>query len=145
LGAIIDEIIPVSVKRIRCKEEDGMTLNPKDEGTLYFRNLEVYKRAICFLPIATGIADGLPPKYVSLADQLRRAAVSIPLNIAEGTGQSSRSDQRRYFAIARGSAMESAAIIDACRGLNLIQEENTKELDCLLLAIVRMLSKMCLN
>jgi four helix bundle protein len=47
-----------------------------------------------------------------LKDQFRRASISIPLNIAEASGKVSPSDRGRFFAIARGSAMECAAILD---------------------------------
>jgi four helix bundle protein len=45
-------------------------------------------------------------------DQLDRAATSIPLNIAEGNGKFSTKDRARYFDIARGSTLESAACLD---------------------------------
>ncbi len=47
-----------------------------------FRKLEVFQTAIRFLPLATLMADRLPPRYTAMADQLRHAALSIPLNIA---------------------------------------------------------------
>ena len=65
-----------------------------------FRRLDVYQTAICFLPLSTEIADRLPPRYSAIADQLRRAALSIPLNIAEGSGKTSGPDQRRHYSIA---------------------------------------------
>ena len=108
-----------------------------------FRKLDAYQAAVRFLPIAAGIADGLPPRYAGMADQLRRASLSIPLNIAEGSGKNSGPDQRRFYAMARGSAMECAAIIDACSALALIEQPRCQEADELLLAVVRMLSKMC--
>jgi four helix bundle protein len=78
-----------------------------------------------------------------MADQLRRAALSIPLNIAEGSGKTSGPDQRRFFSMARGSAMECAAIIDAFSALALIERAQTQAADQLLLSVVRMLSKLC--
>ena len=108
-----------------------------------FRKLDVYQVAVRFLPLAVAIADSLPPRHAGLADQLRRASLSIPLNIAEGSGKSTGPDQRRFFAMARGSAMESAAILDACTALALIEQPRAEEADQLLLSTVRMLSKMC--
>jgi len=66
-----------------------------------FRNLDVYQVAVRFLPLAANIADSLPPRYAGLADQLHRASLSIPLNIAEGSGKSTGPDQRRFYTIAR--------------------------------------------
>ena len=45
-------------------------------------------------------------------DQLDRASTSIPLNIAEGNGKFSKKDSGRFFQIAHGSALESAACLD---------------------------------
>ncbi len=108
-----------------------------------FRRLDVYQVAVRFLPLAAGIADSLPPRYAAMADQLRRASLFVPLNIAEGSGKNTAPDQRRFYSMARGSAMECAAIIDACRALALIDQPRGNEADELLLSAVRMLSKMC--
>jgi four helix bundle protein len=108
-----------------------------------FRKLDVYQAAVRFLPLASAIADSLPPRYAALGDQLRRASLSIPLNIAEGSGKITGPDQRRFYAMARGSAMECAAILDACGALALIEQPRAEEVDQLLLLLVRMLSKMC--
>jgi four helix bundle protein len=48
----------------------------------------------------------------SLRDQVVRSSTSTLLNIAEGTGKRSQPDRRRYYEIARGSAMETAAALD---------------------------------
>ena len=108
-----------------------------------FRNLDVYQRAIRFLPLASEIASALPPKQAALADQIRRASLSISLNIAEGSGKTTGPDQRRFYAMARGSAMECGAVIDACVALNLIGADRAKDANELLESAVRMLSKMC--
>ncbi len=78
-----------------------------------FRKLDVHRFSIRFLSLAAQVADALPPRHAGLADQLRPASLSIPLNIAEGSGKSTGPDQRRFYSIARGSAMECAAIFDA--------------------------------
>lgn len=47
-----------------------------------------------------------------LRDQLRRASLSIVLNIAEGSSRFSNADRGRFYVMSRGSAFESAAILD---------------------------------
>ena len=108
-----------------------------------FRKLDVYQFALRLLPLAAAISDSLPPRCAALGDHFRRASLSIALNIAEGSGKSTGPDQRRFYAMARGSAMECAAILDARRALALIEEARAEQADQLLLSTVRMLSKMC--
>ncbi len=86
--------------------------------------LDVYKVSIEFMSIAINITDSIPRGYSSLADQLKRAAWSIPLNIAEGCGKRGPNDKKRFYAIARGSAMECAAIIDVCQVLKIDNEKS---------------------
>ncbi len=87
--------------------------------------------------------ERFPTGYGNLADQLRRASISVPLNIAEGSGKTGKADQRRYYSSARGSAMECGAIVDACLALGLIDESAFQNAIDMLESIVRMLSKMC--
>ena len=74
-----------------------------------FEKLDVYQVAIDFLGRATQINQSSPKGNADLHDQLKRAAISIPLNIAEAAGKTSPPDIRRFFAIARGSAMDPKA------------------------------------
>ena len=80
-------------------------------------NLDVYHVAIELLPAASRIADAFPRGYSWLADQLRRAATSICLNIAEGAGEFSGKEKARFYRMAKRSATESAVILDAWRAL----------------------------
>jgi len=88
------------------------------------------------------LVERTPTGYHSLADQLRRAAVSIPLNIAEGSGRFDK-DERRYFSMARGSALECAAIMDVLEALGTPSVEEANQAKELLERIVSMLTKLC--
>ena len=70
---------------------------------LSFQRLDVYRVAIEFLALAVEVAANVPRGYAHLADQLRRAATSSPLNIAEAAGRASDADAARHYAIARGA------------------------------------------
>jgi four helix bundle protein len=109
------------------------------------RRLDVCQLAVRFLPPASDISAALPRRHAALAAELGRASLSVPLNIAKGSGKTTGPDQHRFCAMARGSAMECAAIMDACVALELVESAPAHDADDLLVAIVRMLSKMCLE
>ena len=75
--------------------------------------LDVYHLALDFLVFANNVIEGLPRGRSHLADEFTRASMSVVLNIAEGAGKVSKGDKRRYYLTARGSATESAALLDA--------------------------------
>jgi four helix bundle protein len=75
-------------------------------------------------------------------DQLRRASLSCVLNIAEGAGQRSRAQKRHLYSIARGSAMESAAILDVLRGHGVASHVEWRQARALVVRIVQMLTKL---
>jgi four helix bundle protein len=74
--------------------------------------LDVYARALDLLDLIDQIYALIPPGRAHLKDQLDRAATSIVLNVAEGAGEFSRDDKRRFYRMARRSAIETAAILD---------------------------------
>jgi four helix bundle protein len=79
-----------------------------------------YRFAIEFASLAAAIIDKLPEGQSKLADQLRRSTSSIALNIAEGSGKSSILNRKHCYVIARGEAMECAAIIDVLECMRMI-------------------------
>lgn len=112
-------------------------------GMLSHERLDVYQRSIEFLAAALHIAGKLPRGQAPLADQFRRAAMSIPLNIAEGSGRAPDSaDRARFRGIARGSAMECGAIMDVVRLLEVAPAVDWAHAKALLVRVVEMLSKM---
>ena len=110
---------------------------------LSFQKLDVYRLAIAFLALSAEISAEVPRGNAALLDQLRRAASSIPLNIAEAAGRSGQADAARTYAIARGSAMESAAVLDALLVLKVVDASVHKRGIELLERVVAMLTKLC--
>jgi len=108
-----------------------------------FEKLEVYQVAVELLLVAARIIDQLPRGYSAIADQLKRASLSIATNIAEGAGRLTEPDQRRHYGISRGSAMECAALLVACEKLAVGEQDAVRQGRPLLLRIVSMLTKMC--
>jgi four helix bundle protein len=64
------------------------------------------------------------------------------LNIAEGAGRRSRAQKQHFYSIARGSAMECAAIIDVLRVRGAVQATESRPARALLVRIVQMLTKL---
>ncbi|OIO02913.1 four helix bundle protein [Candidatus Desantisbacteria bacterium CG_4_10_14_0_8_um_filter_48_22] len=109
-----------------------------------FEKLDVYKRALEFSNKITKSTEQIKG-YYSLIDQLRRASMSISLNIAEGNGRFSKNDRKQFFLIARGSAFECVPLLEMCRSneiLTNIEVENYRnDLDI----VCRMLTNLILG
>lgn len=89
-----------------------------------FENLKVWQKAIELAAVFIRIADSLPQKYqFSFGDQLRRAGLSMPSNIAEGAGRRGKRDSANFYSIAKGSVYESVNIIKLLERLDLIDEK----------------------
>ena len=110
---------------------------------LSFQKLDVYQCSIRLVRLAVEIAGSMPRGHAPLSDQLRRAAWSVPLNIAEAAGRGSPADAARHYAIARGSAMEVAAVLDVMGCLGALGEDKHRQGLELLARIVGMLTKLC--
>ncbi len=115
----------------------------QDEPLLGYERLDVYKLSIELLAEAYKIAGDLPKGQGPVADQFRRASVSVPLNIAEGTGRPTDLDAARHYGIARGSALECGAIVDALKVMGLLAPEIARCTRMRIVRIVQMLSRMC--
>lgn len=69
------------------------------------------------------LTKSYPPSYFHLKDQLNRAALSVALNIAEGSGRGGKREFRRFCLIAAGSVNELAAGLEIAVGENLISAD----------------------
>ncbi len=110
---------------------------------LDYERLDVYQCAIEHLAFVFRWIPSLPRGYAALVDQWRRAAMSVPLNIAEAVGKTSEADRNNRYSIARGEAMECGAIIDVIRLLGTVPESDLAAAKQLLVRVVGMLSKLC--
>ena len=75
-------------------------------------DLDVYRVSLQFVEDVHNLAKQLPAGNAHLTDQLLRAATSISLNIAEGAGEYSRAEKKRFYRMAKRSASESTAALD---------------------------------
>ena len=92
------------------------------------KDLEVYKKAYELALSIYEYAKTMPndEKY-ELTSQIRRAATSIPINIAEGYGKKENQQEfKRYLMIAKGSSAEMQVLIDLCKDLGYMQESHHK-------------------
>jgi four helix bundle protein len=91
---------------------------------IYFdhEKLDVYRESIDFCGWVGEFLASISTRAAA-KDQLDRASTSIPLNIAEGNGEFSSKDRARFFEVARGSALESAACLDVLLVRKLAMEE----------------------
>ena len=98
----------------------------------YYRKLDVYKLAKDLTKLVYSLVRQFPDfeKY-ALCDQLRRAAVSIPSNIAEGTGRFSIKDRIHFLDISYGSLSETLCQMEIARELNYITQEEFEQVDLL--------------
>ncbi|MEX0587423.1 MAG: four helix bundle protein [Patescibacteria group bacterium] len=85
-----------------------------------FEKLNIYQRSLSLVEEVYRLTKEWPKEYLfDLTSQFRRAALSIPLNVAEGSGRAGK-EAARFAAIARGSVQECIPIIETSRRLGLI-------------------------
>jgi four helix bundle protein len=104
--------------------------------------LDVYRVSIAYITRLRGVVKSLSGIDRPIRDQWMRAAQSMPLNIAEGNGKESLKDKNRFFEIARGSALECAAIHDVLAGCGVIDRGVGRQGKAELKRIVSMLTRL---
>ena len=93
-----------------------------------FKKLIVWQKAMEFVRMVYLLSKDFPAdERYALTDQLRRAAVSIPSNIAEGSGRASSKDYAHFLAIARGSLYETLTQIQIAQDLGYIDKNGALE------------------
>ena len=87
-----------------------------DDSDFQYRKLIVWQKAMLFSKQVYRLVEQFPvsEKY-ALSDQVRRAVVSIPSNIAEGCGRASNRDYAHFLSIARGSLYETMTQLEMAK------------------------------
>ena len=106
-----------------------------------YKDLEAYKEAKILVRMIYFLLQRFPKEEMyALCDQLRRAVISIPSNIAEGSGRNSQKDQAHFYNIAYGSLMEVFSQLDIACDLGYISQEEFNQLESLINEEAKMLS-----
>lgn len=107
-----------------------------------FEELRIYQEAIDFVSYIYSLTKKWSSPYkFSLADQLQRAALSIALNIAEGSGRTSK-DFQHFLSVARGSCYECVAVLAIARKERLISENEYARVYDRIIIMAKMLTSL---
>lgn len=107
------------------------------------KDLEVWQISIDLVDVVYDITEPFPSnEQYGLVSQMRRCAISIPSNIAEGCGRNNKGELIHFIGIARGSLaeLETQSIISHRRGY--LDEKQIKKIDSLLASISKMLFRL---
>jgi four helix bundle protein len=103
-------------------------------------DLDVWKKSIDFVTSVYKITESYPKTEIyGLTNQIRRAVVSIPSNIAEGAGRTSLKEFAQFLSIALGSVAEVETQLIVSRNLNYIHDQSFEELISELVSIRKMI------
>jgi len=106
-----------------------------------FRDLIVWQKAMDLAIEIYQLVKLLPKEETySLSDQMRRAAVSIPSNIAEGQGRITSKEFIRFLSMARGSLCELSTQLELCERLEYLNPSRTSLTQSLIAEITKMIN-----
>ncbi len=109
----------------------------------YFRKLEVYQNAKKLSRYVCSLIKKFPiEERFDLCSQLRRAVMSIPINIAEGFGRFSAKEKAHFIEIAFGSSTEVLCELEIALDEHYINEEEFQEAEAQLILISKQLSRL---
>lgn len=111
--------------------------------SLQHKKFDVYKVSSQLLVECYRIAIKLPAtEQYNLIQQIKRAAVSVRLNLAEGSSRKSLQERKRFYEIARGSLIEIDTAFEICVILSYLNEHDLQNVGDLLNRAFAMLTKM---
>jgi four helix bundle protein len=113
---------------------------------LNHKNLDVWQLSITFTTKIYNLTNNFPnSETYGLSRQLRRAAVSVSSNIAEGAARKSKLERIRFFEMARSSIVEIDTQLEISTRLNYVKQDKLEDLDKEINKIFAMLSQLIKN
>ena len=118
-------------------------MDSKKQDIRNYQDLIVWQKAMVLVEMIYNATQGFPKhELYGLTNQIRRAAVSIPSNIAEGQARYSNAEFRNFLSIAQGSKAEVETQIMIAQRLNYIGSTDMNQILSLLIEISRMLASL---
>lgn len=106
-----------------------------------YKDLIVWQKSLLLVKEIYLLTGGFPKEEIyGLSSQMKRAAISIPSNIAEGSKKKSRKDFKRFLEMADGSGSELETQIDIAKSLDFGQKLDYSKVDGLLEEIMKMMN-----
>ncbi|MCP4709763.1 MAG: four helix bundle protein [Planctomycetes bacterium] len=94
-----------------------------------YRDLIVWQKSMSMVTDIYTVTRGFPKEEVyGLVSQIRRSAISIPSNIAEGYGRHGAKEYGRYLQISRGSLYELQTQLEVCININYLNDNELKKI-----------------
>ena len=107
------------------------------------KDLIVWQKAMDLVVLIYKTTDAFPKtETYGITSQMRRSAVSIPSNIAEGRKRGSKADYRQFLLIAYGSGAELETQLEICQRLSYLDDSQWKKISLLIEEVMKMLNSM---
>ena len=108
-----------------------------------YKDLIVWQKSVFLSVKIYKITEQFPKhELYGIVSQIRRCAVSIPSNIAEGRGRGTKKDYCRFLQISLGSSNELETQLEISKQLNYISTEDAKKLESIIIEVIKMLKTM---
>jgi len=107
----------------------------------FYKKVEAYKKAKSFVVYVYSLVNHFPSfEQYAMTDQIRRAVVSVPSNIAEGMGRMSVKERIHFLEIAYGSLTEVTCQLDIAQSLGYITDTELNTVEDMSIEVGRLLS-----
>jgi four helix bundle protein len=113
---------------------------------LNHKKMDVWETSIVLVKLIYNITNNFPKSEIfGISSQLRRAAVSVPSNIAEGSSRKSSTDRKRFYEISRSSLVEIDTQLEICIEIGYLDKSTTDKISELMNRVFAKLTNLIKN